>query len=227
MRVQNSAEKSKTIIGPALAVDTMIFAIREGKLSVLLIQIASGPYAKKWALPGGIVQIGETLDVAAENVLEKKAGIKGLHLEQLYTFSALNRDVRGRMVSTAYFALVDSDKFDVATMDYYMAIEWREVAKLPAMAFDHKEMVHFGAERLRAKIEYSNIAYGLLPKEFTLTEMQNVYEAIIGHVIDKRNFRKKIISLGILIETDNEVTGMKNRPAKLYRFKKRQLVFTD
>jgi 8-oxo-dGTP diphosphatase len=227
MRIQNSKVKAKTIIGPALAVDTMIFAIREGKLSVLLIQIGSGPYQGKWALPGGMVQIDETLDVAAKNVLEKKAGIKGLHLEQLYSFSALNRDVRGRIISTAYFALVDSDKFDVTTMDYYVAIEWREVDKLPVMAFDHKEMVGYGVERLRAKIEYSNIVYGLLPKEFTLTEMQNVYEAIIGHTIDKRNFRKKILALNILTETDKEQTGLKNRPAKLYKFKKRQLVITD
>ncbi len=227
MKIQNSQKKDALIIGPALAVDTMIFAIREGKLCVLLIQIGTGPYKDQWALPGGIVQIGETLDEAAQNVLAKKAGIKGLHLEQLYSFSKLDRDVRGRVVSVAYFALVDSDKFSVETMDYYMAIDWKNVEKLPKMAFDHKEMIQYGVKRLCAKIEYSNIVYGLLPKEFTLTEMQSVYEAIVGHVIDKRNFRKKILALNILVETDKERTGQKNRPAKLYQFRKRQLVFTD
>ena len=227
MKIKNGKKKEGVIIGPALAVDTMIFTIREGEMCVLLIQIGQGPYQDKWALPGGIVQIDETLDQAAQNVLAKKAGIKGLHMEQLYSFSGIDRDVRGRVVSVAYFALVDSDGFSVETMEYYSAIEWKEVKKLPQMAFDHKEMIQYGVERLRSKIEYSNIVYGLLPKEFTLTEMQDVYEAIIGHPIDKRNFRKKILSLNILIETDKERTGLKNRPAKLYRFNKRQLVFTD
>lgn len=227
MKIKNKSVAQEVIIGPALAVDTLIFSIHNGKLSVLLIQIGNGPYTGKWALPGGIVQIDETLDQAAQNILEKKAGIKGLHMEQLYTFSGVDRDMRGRMVSVAYFALVDSDKFTLKTMDYYADIQWKGIDKLPQMAFDHKEIVQYGVSRLRAKIEYSNIVYGLLPKEFTLTEMQNVYEAIIGNSIDKRNFRKKILSLNILIETEKERTGLKNRPAKLYRFKKRELVFTD
>ncbi len=227
MKINNEKSKERVIIGPALAVDTMIFAIRKGELCVLLIQIGQGPYQGKWALPGGIVQIDETLDQAAQNVLAKKAGIKGIHMEQLYTFSRIDRDVRVRVVSVAYFALVDSDGFSVETMEYYSAIEWKVVKKIPRMAFDHAEMIQYGVERLRSKIEYSNIVYGLLPKEFTLTEMQDVYEAIIGHAIDKRNFRKKIISLNILAETEKERTGLKNRPAKLYRFKKRQLVFTN
>ena len=227
MKIQNSKKKEKLIIGPALAVDTLIFTIREGKLSVLLIQINKGPYLGQWALPGGIVQIDETLDEAAKNVLAKKAGISGVHMEQLYSFSATDRDVRGRVVSVAYFALVDSDRLEPRTMDYYADIQWRLVSDLPAMAFDHQEIIQYGVLRLQSKIEYSNIVFGLLPKEFTLTEMQSVYEAIIGHAIDKRNFRKKIMSLNILSETDKERTGLKNRPAKLYRFKKRQLVFTD
>jgi 8-oxo-dGTP diphosphatase len=227
MQIKNNKNKAAVIIGPALAVDTLIFTIREGVLSVLLIQIGNGSYKGKWALPGGIVQINETLDEAARNVLAKKAGITGVHMEQLYSFSALNRDVRGRAVSVAYFALVDSDQFAPKTIDYYADIKWQVISKLPAMAFDHKEIIECGVARLRAKIEYSNIVYGLLPKVFTLTEMQGVYEAIIGHVIDKRNFRKKILALDILIETDKERTGSKSRPAKLYRFKKRQLVFTD
>lgn len=210
-----------------MAVDTLIFTIREKKLSVLLIQISSGSYQDKWALPGGMVQIDETLDESARNVLAKKAGIDGVHLEQLYSFSGINRDVRGRVISVAYFALVDSDKFVPKTIDYYAGIQWHFIDSLPEMAFDHQEIIQYGVERLRAKIEYSNIVYGLLPIEFTLTEMQSVYETIVGHSIDKRNFRKKILSLELLVETEKERTGVKNRPAKLYRFRKRKLVFTS
>ncbi len=226
MKIQNTKKKDELIIGPAIAVDTLIFTIRDNKLMVLLIEIGSGEYEDKWALPGGIVQIDETLDQAAKNVLKKKAGIKGIYMEQLYSFSGIKRDVRGRMISVAYFALVNSDKLNLKTMDYYSDIDWVDVAKLPQMAFDHKEIITFGVERLSAKIEYSNIVYGLLPKTFTLTEMQQVYEIILGTTIDKRNFRKKILSLDILSETKKVKQGMKHRPAKLYQFKKRELVFT-
>ncbi|XLQ20534.1 MAG: NUDIX hydrolase [Candidatus Moraniibacteriota bacterium] len=226
MKIQNTKRKDELIIGPAVAVDTLIFTIREGKLMTLLIEIGSGKYENKWALPGGIVQIDETLDQAAKNVLKKKAGIKGVYMEQLYSFSSLKRDIRGRMISVAYFALVNSDKLDLKTMDYYSDIDWVDVEELPQMAFDHKEMIVFGVERLRAKIEYSNIVYGLLPKTFTLTEMQQVYEIILGTIVDKRNFRKKILSLNILAETKKVKEGMKHRPAKLYKFKKRELIFT-
>lgn len=215
------------IIGPALAVDTLIFSIREGKLNVLLIKIGSGPYQGKWALPGGIVQIDETLDEAAKNVLEKKAGIKGLYMEQLYTFSSINRDTRGRMVSTAYFALVDSDQFKLKTMDYYIEIKWHEIGKLPRMAFDHKEMIQYGLDRLRAKIEYTNVVYGLLPEKFTLGELQKVYEIILERELDKRNFRKKIFALNIVQKTKGMKAGGISRPAQLYRFTQRSLMMAQ
>lgn len=226
MKIKTSSRKDDIIVGPAVAVDTLIFTVREGKLAVLLIEIGSGPYEGKWALPGGIVQLDETLDQAAKNVLQKKAGIKGVYLEQLKSFSGLNRDVRRRMISVAYFALVDSDKFNLKTMDYYSDIEWKDVDDLPKLAFDHKEIIDYGLERLRAKIEYSNIVYALLPETFTLTEMQQVYEMILGKKVDKRNFRKKILALDLLKETKKTVSGVKHRPAKLYQFKKRELVFT-
>jgi 8-oxo-dGTP diphosphatase len=226
MKIQNTNKEKDLIIGPALAVDTLIFTIRDGKLMVLLIEIGSGPYKDKWALPGGLVQLNETLDTTAKRVLKQKAGLRGVYMEQLYTFSGLKRDTRGRIVSVAYFALVDSSDFKLKTMDYYSDIDWVDVNKLPKMAFDHKEIIQYGLERLRAKIEYSNIVYALLPELFTLTQMQNIYEIILGKEIDKRNFRKRILSLGILTETKKVISGAKHRPAKLYKFKKRELVFT-
>lgn len=227
MKIKNSKKSDKLIIGPALAVDTLIFTIQEGKLKVLLIQIGGGPYQGKWALPGGIVQIDETLDAAAKNVLERKAGIKGVYMEQLYTFSSVNRDVRGRMVSVAYFALVDSDKLALKTMDYYTDIKWHEIDKLPKLAFDHKEIISYGLARLRAKLEYTNIAYGLLPERFTLSELQSVYEIILERPLDKRNFRKKLSALGIVQRTKGMKTGGVSRPAQLYRFTQRSLMLAQ
>lgn len=226
MKIQNTKKKDELIVGPAVAVDTLIFTVRDNNLMVLLIQIGSGPYENEWALPGGIVQIDETLDQAAGNILKKKAGIDSIYMEQLYSFSSLKRDTRGRMISVAYFTLVNSDELNLKTMDYYSDIDWVDARKLPKMAFDHKEIIEYGLDRLRAKIEYSNIVYGLLPKRFTLTEMQNIYEIILGEEVDKRNFRKKILSLDILTETKKVKSGVKHRPAKLYQFKKRKLVFT-
>ena len=215
----------ETIIGPAVATDVLIFAIRDNKLNVLLIKIASGPYKNKWALPGGLVQIDETLNMAAQRVLREKAGIRGVYLEQLYTFSDLNRDVRGRVISVAYFALVDSDKFNLKTMEkYYLDIDWHVVNNLPPLAFDHREIIKYGHNRLKGKLEYTNIAYGLLPREFTLPEMQKVYEIILDQKLDKRNFRKKIKLLNIIEPTD-KIKHVRTRPAKLYHFKKRQLEF--
>ncbi len=223
IKTNNSPHKLEIIIGPAVATDVLIFTIRDGKLNVLLIKIASGPYKNKWALPGGLVQIDETLDMAAKRVLREKAGIRGVYLEQLYAFSGLNRDVRGRVISVAYFALVDSDKFNLKTMEkYYLDIDWHAVNSLPPLAFDHKEIIKYGHNRLKGKLEYTNIAYGLLPREFTLPEMQKVYEIILGQKLDKRNFRKKIKLLNI-IEPTGKIKHVRTRPAKLYRFKKRQL----
>lgn len=227
MKVANTKNKKDIIYGPALAADVLVFTVRDEKLSILLIKISKGQYKEKWALPGGIVQLDETLDQASERILREKAGIKEIYLEQLYTFSAVSRDKRGRFVSTAYYALVNSDKFNLKTMEgFYSDIKWVDARKLPEMAFDHKEIINYGLTRLKRKIEYTNVAYGLLPHDFTLTEMQKVYEIIWGRVLDKRNFRKQIKSLNIIEPSGKTKKGEKNRPAKLHHFKKRDLVFT-
>ncbi|OGI16590.1 MAG: hypothetical protein A3J63_01950 [Candidatus Moranbacteria bacterium RIFCSPHIGHO2_02_FULL_40_12b] len=225
MRIKNS-KSEKLIFGPAVAVDVLIFDVNNGKLNALLIRISKGPYKNKWALPGGLVRTDETLDEAAKRVLWEKAGIRGIYLEQLYSFGEVKRDVRGRIISVSYFALVDSAKFHPRTTEYYSDIRWKEAKKLPPMAFDHGKIIAFGIERLRNKIEYTNIAYALLPKEFTLTEMQKIYEIILGKKLDKRNFRKKLKMLNILEPEKKMRHGLKSRPAELYRFRKRSLVFT-
>lgn len=226
MRIKNNANSSDVINGPAVAVDTLVFTVREDRLNVLLIKLSRGTYQDQWALPGGLVQLAETLDEAAERTLKEKGGLHGIYLEQLYTFGNPDRDTRGRSVSVAYFALVNSDRLEPKTTDYYSDIRWHAIDKLPALAFDHQEIIQKGIQRLRDKIGYSNIAYGLLPKEFTLTEMQRAYETILGRELDKRNFRKQVKAWGIVEPTHKTQSGLKSRPAELFRFKKRSLVFT-
>ncbi len=177
-----------------MAVDAVLFAVVKGQLQVLLIKIINGFYKEKWALPGGLIGISESLDEAAKRVLFQKTNIGDIHLEQLYSFGDPKRDARERSISVAYFSLVDDfRKHHLKTTSYYSDISWFPVNKLPQMAFDHREIIAFALARLRAKVGYSNIVYSLLPSEFTLTELQKTYEIILGQKLDKRNFRKKIL----------------------------------
>ena len=209
-------EKNK----PYVAVDTVVFTIIGGKLSVLLIQIETGIYKDKWAVPGGLVGADESLDDSATRVLSEKANLKNVFLEQLYTFGDPNRDERGRSISVAYFSLIpDHKKFEIVKKDYYKDIKWFSISTLPDMAFDHKKIISVGHERLKNKLSYTNVAYSLLPKEFTLTQLQRVYETILERKLDKRNFRKKIESLDIINDTNKIQSDVSHRPAKLYSFK--------
>lgn len=212
---------------PLVAVDAVIFSILEKSLKVLLVRIGSGPYEGKWALPGGLVKTDESLEEAAERVLSEKAGVHDLYLEQLYAFGDVDRDSRGRSVSVAYFALVNKENHLAKDVEYYSGIEWFDVSKLPEMAFDHAKIIQAGLDRLRNKLGYSNIAYGLLPKEFTLTELQTVYEIILGRALDKRNFRKKLLEIKLVHETGNVRRMEQSRPARLYSFTHHKLEIVD
>lgn len=215
----------KSIKGPAVAVDTVVFGIDSGMLVVLLLKIGSGPYKNKWSLPGGLVRLAETPDDAATRVLKDKTNIQKGHIEQLYTFGDLDRDVRGQIISVAYLLLVgDVKKFKVRTTDFYTDISWVSIKNLPAMAFDHTKIIEVAHSRLKSKIVYSNIAYSLLPPKFTLSELQKVYEIILGESVDKRNFRKKIAAFGMVEPVDEKRMGA-FRPAELYKFKKNELVY--
>lgn len=217
----------ETTLGPKVAVDAVLFAVVERQLKVLLIKIISGFYQGKWALPGGLVGIDESLDKAAKRVLFQKTNVGDIHLEQLYSFGDPKRDVRERSISVAYFSLVDDfRKHHLKTTSYYSDISWFPVDRLPQMAFDHKEIIAFALTRLKAKVGYSNIVYSLLPGEFTLTELQKTYEIILGQKLDKRNFRKKILNSGLITRVDKMKKGVANRPAWLYRFVKRELTIT-
>jgi 8-oxo-dGTP diphosphatase len=202
----------------ALTVDCVVFGFDGGELKVLLIQRGMEPFKDKWALPGGFVRVEETIDEAAHRELVEETGLKNVFLEQLYTFGALERDPRERIVSVAHYALVKlSDHQAKAATDAANA-EWFPLTKLPKLAFDHAEIVKVALARLQGKVRYQPIGFELLPAKFTLSELQRLYEAILGTELDKRNFRKKVLGFGLLVPLkESRMTG-RHRPAQLFRF---------
>ena len=212
---------------PSVTVDLLIFTIKDNDLQIILVRRKAWPYEGMWALPGGFVKMDESLEEAAKRELEQETGVKGVYLEQLYTFGDLGRDPRTRVVTVAYFALTPSDKLKLQASADSAQARWFTVKKLPNLAFDHKNIIEFGIERLRNKIGYSNIVYGLLRDKFRLSDLQKVYEVILGQALDKRNFRKKMLSLGLLESTGQKEVDGAHRPAMLYEFKQREVVFFD
>lgn len=209
---------------PSVTVDVLVFAIVDQQLQVALIKRGIAPFKGRWAIPGGFVHIDESLEDAARRELAEEAGVQGVFLEQLYTFGAPDRDPRGRVITVAYYALVPDQQVTlIASTDAHEA-RWYPVDSLPPLAFDHKQILNLALERLKSKLEYSNIAYSLLPPQFRLTELQQVYETILGRPLDKRNFRKRMLSLGLLEATRQVDKSGAHRPAQLYRFKKRKMV---
>lgn len=215
-----SAEQ-KTYAHAVIATDVVIFTIEHGVLKVLLIAMKKHPYEKHWALPGGLVGGNEGLEDSAMRHLLSKTGVRDLYLEQLATFGDPKRDPFGRVVSVAYMALIPSQTLNLKTTKEYAGVAWFPVSKIPSLAYDHKEILQFAHERLKGKLTYTNIAYGLLPKEFTLSELQSTYEIILARKLDKRNFRKKLLALDLVTSTKKYRKEGAHRPAELYRFSHR------
>jgi 8-oxo-dGTP diphosphatase len=205
----------------ALATDVVIFTIQKNQLQVLLIEMKKDPFLGMWAIPGGLVDVDESVDQAAGRHLLAKTGVKNVYLEQLYTFGDVRRDPYGRVVSVAYFALIPHKGISLKTTHEYGGVAWFPVHKLPKLAYDHKEMIRTAVDRLKAKLGYTTISYSLLPREFSLSELQQVYEIILGKTLDKRNFRRKILDRGLVRTTGNVRRGETSRPAALFAFKKR------
>lgn len=222
MRVVDPASQS-THAAPAVAVDVALCTVRDGALHVLLVRVRHGPFAGWWALPGGRVREEESLDQAAHRELLAQTGVAEPYLEQLYTFGSPCRDPHDRVVSVAYVGLAASSGPDarLAARAKYDAVAWHPVRRMPPLAYDHAEVVKTAVARLRAKLHYTNLAYTLLPRAFTLGELQAVYEAILGRTLDRRNFRKKILSLGLLRPLGRMRHGA-HRPAALYAFRSRR-----
>lgn len=206
---------------PALTVDCVIFGLDESsKLKILLIQRALDPFKGDWALPGGFVDMQEDLEAAALRELAEETGVKDVFIEQLYTFGKPGRDPRGRVVSVAYYALVNLGEHPVQAASDADHVEWFELDQLPRLAFDHDQIVEVATDRLRGKVRYQPIGFELLPEQFTLSQLQKLYETILGvKQLNKRNFRKRILDMGILREAGKQ-EGVAHRPAILYRFDK-------
>lgn len=203
---------------PAVTVDGVVFGFDDADLKVLLIQREAAPYKMRWALPGGFVNIDEDLDAAVRRELEEETGITQLYLEQLYTFGAPKRDPRERVISVAYYALVKLADHKVRAASDARNVAWFPVADLPALAFDHEEILDVALRRLKGKIRYEPIGFELLPEKFPLSELQRLYETILEQPLDKRNFRKKILSMGLLADTEEIQQDVAHRAARLYRF---------
>lgn len=220
-----SGEKDiKTFEKPSVAVDLLVFTIKDGELQVVLVKRGIEPFKDSWALPGGFVHIDESVDQAAKRELQEETGLSDVYLEQLYTFGEVERDPRDRVITVSYFALTPVQRIKLEASTDVTEAKLFPVRKLPELAFDHREIIQVGLERLRGKVQYSSIVLGLMPDQFRLSQLQKVYEIILGVEIDKRNFRKKMSSLDLLKDTGKmEVEGA-HRPAKLYTFKKKDVV---
>lgn len=206
---------------PALTVDIVVFGLDEEDLKVMLIQRDLAPFEGQWALPGGFVRVDETLDHAARRELVEETGLKDIYLEQLYTFGAIGRDPRERVVTVAYYALVNLEGHDVQASTDARNAAWFPVSELPELAFDHQKILDAAHDRLRGKVRYQPIGFELLPDRFTLRQLQHLYEVILDRELDKRNFRKKVLAMEIVKETKEIEKDVAHRAARLYRFDKR------
>lgn len=203
---------------PGVTVDVVIFTVLNNELKILLIKRNNEPYKDRWALPGGFLFKNETTGNAALRISKDKAGVKNVFIEQLYTFDSAKRDPRGHIISIAYFALVPEEKLKFGFQKDTQTPTLWPINKLPPLAFDHQKIAAYALKRIRYKLAYTNAAFSLLPKRFTIYQMQKIYEIVLGKKMDKRNFRKKILSLNFIKETKNILSGYRQRPAKLYQF---------
>jgi 8-oxo-dGTP diphosphatase len=203
---------------PAVTVDVVILTVRERKLEALLINRRNWPYEGMWALPGTFIEPDESLEEAARRRLERETGVRDVYLEQLYTFGDPSRDPRMRVITVVYYALIRPDQLRVRGSEEAGHAQLFSAYDHPPLAFDHAEILDYTLQRLRGKLEYTTIGFQLLADEFTLSELQEVYEAILNRPLDKRNFRKKLLLMRIVEPTPHTKMVGQHRPAVLYRF---------
>jgi 8-oxo-dGTP diphosphatase len=206
------------------SIDCVIFGFEAGELKILLIERNEDPYKGALALPGYIVEQEEGLDDAAERILYELTGLRDLHMQQFHTFGEVNRHPQGRVITVAYYALIrlTGQKEVRPITQVARKAFWHPVNELPKLAFDHSEIFTTGFNKIRRRLNYQPIAFELLPEKFTLTQLQSLYEAVLSKKLDKRNFRKKMLSYGFLKELDEKQKGVSYRAAKLYKFDRRK-----
>jgi 8-oxo-dGTP diphosphatase len=205
---------------PSVTVDVVIFTLQSSELHVLLVQRKHWPFEGRWAIPGGFVNMDEGLDQAVRRELEEETGVRDIYLEQLFTFGHPKRDPRTRVISVAYIALVSADTQTLRVSEESTDVRWFPVRRLPGpLAFDHDSILAMALERLRSKLEYTTLAFQLLPEVFSVLELKHIYEQILGEELDKGNFYRKIKDAKVLEDTGMRREG-RGRPTTLYRFRR-------
>ncbi len=207
---------------PNLTIDCVVFGLDEMDLKVMLIQRDIPPFEGEWALPGGFVRVNETLDETAKRELREETGIENVYLEQLYTFGDIARDPRERVVTVAYYALVNLGEHNIKASTDARKAAWFSLDDLPDLAFDHDQIIDVALQRLKGKVRYEPIGFELLPKNFTLSQLQRLYEIVLEQKLDKRNFRKKILGMDVLIDLNEVEEDVAHRAAKLYQFNEKK-----
>lgn len=206
---------------PSVTVDLTIFTVDNNELKALLVKRSSWPFEGSWALPGGFIDMDESLEEAAERTLHDKTGLtENIYLEQLYTFGKPERDPRTRVITVGYLAMVNADEIETGSLEDSEEVEWMSVYSRPELAFDHDEILDYAVKRLRWKLEYTTAAFSFLSEKFTLSDLQNTYETVFDKEFDKRNFRKKIRKNDLVEYTGEKEKNVSHRPAKLYRANK-------
>ncbi|MBR2360312.1 MAG: NUDIX hydrolase [Bacteroidaceae bacterium] len=200
-----------------VSVDCIIFGLNEGELSLLLLKRNFEPEKGKWSLMGGFVQNDESVDDAAKRVLKELTGLENVYMEQVGTFGEINRDPGERVISVAYYALINVDEYDHKLVEKHHA-KWMNIHDLPELSFDHPEMIEKAKGMMRRKASHEPIGLNLLPRLFTLSQMQSLYETIQDEPIDKRNFRKKVAEMDYIEKTDMIDKSSSRRGAYLYKF---------
>lgn len=205
---------------PSVTVDVVIFSILDDTLKVLLIKRKVWPHENMWAIPGGFVKMDESLEQAAYRELVEETNVtdEQVYLEQLYTFGEPHRDPRTRVITVTYFTLVSHDKLSPSAADDALDVGWFSIYNLPDLAFDHAEIIEYALTRLRYKLEYTAVGFQLLPETFTLRELQDVYEIVLGTKLDKGNFRSKLRKSKV-VQTVDGYRNTGGRPARLYQFR--------
>ena len=204
-----------------VTVDATVFGYEPpNKISLLLIKRLIPPFQGSWALPGGYVLPGESLEAAVERELSEETGVSINYLEQLYTFGTVNRDPRGRVVTVAYYGLVRPGAFQVKASTDAQDAQWFPIDDLPELAFDHEKIVETAINRLQSKVTYEPIGFELLDNKFPFSDLENLYTTLLGRAIDRRNFRKKIMSYGLVHELNEKIKRGAGRPASLFHFDK-------
>ncbi|WMJ75221.1 NUDIX domain-containing protein [Cytophagaceae bacterium ABcell3] len=217
MKSYNSKVTEEGII-PSLSIDCVIFGFENAELKVLLIRRAQEPEFGKWALPGGFVLEDEDLDQSARRILEELTGVSNLYMEQVHTFGELKRFPLRRVITIAYYALVKPEAYQLKPGPLATEVKWCNINTLPELPFDHKDIFDTSLQKLRRKVRYEPIGFELLPEKFTLTEIQQLYEATLLKKLDKRNFRKKLLKMNLLLPLDEIQQNVAHRAARLYSF---------